>query len=62
MRMVLHFAEDLVPRFGPQIVDVVERFVESLDGDPLDHDALEDEGGAQHAAKSGLQQICIQFI
>lgn len=55
MRVILHLAEHLVPRLSPQVVDVVERLVETLDGDPFDHDALEDEGGTENATESCLE-------
>lgn len=54
--MILHLAKDLVTRLGPQVVDLVKRLVEALDGYPLDHDALEHEGSAQHATQGGLKQ------
>lgn len=54
VRVILNFAEHLVPRLCPQIVYIVERFIETLDGDPFDHDSFEYECHTQHTS-----QICV---
>lgn len=51
MRMILYLPEHFVPGLRPQVVDLIECFIESFDRYPFDHDPLEYKGCLQNASQ-----------
>lgn len=59
MCVILQFAKNVMPRLGPQIVNVIKRLFKPLDSHPLDHDALEDERSFEDATQRYLEMKSI---
>lgn len=55
--MVLNFTENLVSRHGPMLVDPIqERLIETLDGDPLDEQSLENDCRSEDSGDCDLSE------